>query len=745
MTSIRELKLKLKHPVTVQGTPPPAHVPAHIADMSVRDAALAYAEAGLFVVPVRAGSKSPGSLVGAEWTKQSSRDAKTIKEWFTRWPTANVGIHAGKSGLLVFDLDKADDLEQLPADIAGDLRLGTFQRSRTGARGHYVFADTLGYGNAAGGFAPWGEVRGRNGFIMAAPSIHPDTGESYRWADDCGEIVETPASLRALIGSTALEAAEPLTPNDLNAFLAQHATETAPARLDSMVRAFRERSENEARHTAMQGILVGSFRDARHGLYSARRAFDTLAKAYTEAFQTAGSRCPPPGEFGAMAQWAAAQPEPAEVAARLWDMSPVLKSVLEAAHKWGVSPWALLGEGLLRALLAVPPSWYLPDVVGSPAPLNLFVSLVGRSGAGKGAAGGLADRVFQFGDSDTVADLNAQKPGSGEGIPTLFGRYDAKTKHVHHLHTRAHARFNEIDQLTGMESRQGSTLSALLRECWSGEKMGTSTNDASRTNRLETGRYRYVMTVGVQPERAGWLLDGESGGLPQRFLWMSATDPDQPMPSAASGDTPPVVKLPRWDFDRLAWLSQMGMPVPEEAWQQTFSIPDAVRQQIREARQAGMQGRTNAMDGHRLLLMEKAALGFAVMHDKTHGFDLEHWQMAERLMLHSDATLTSIRSTLGEANRRRADSRAASEGRGEVIRSDAAEAELRSRCRERIVTILSAGDDWIAGADLRRKLSTPQKQVCEDVLQELLDDGTLMKKRVGTVSKGSRYRIRNDQ
>ena len=35
---------------------------------------------------------------------------------------------------------------------------------------------------------------------------------------------------------------------------------------------------------------------------------------------------------------------------------------------------------------------------------------------------------------------------------------------------------------------------------------------------------RFGLSVGIQPDRAGWLLDEADGGTPQRFLWLPVTD-----------------------------------------------------------------------------------------------------------------------------------------------------------------------------------------------------------------------------
>ena len=57
----------------------------HIPDIGDDDslaAALAYAAAGWYILPVKAGTKDPGGIVGKGWPGKSSRDPKIITAWF---------------------------------------------------------------------------------------------------------------------------------------------------------------------------------------------------------------------------------------------------------------------------------------------------------------------------------------------------------------------------------------------------------------------------------------------------------------------------------------------------------------------------------------------------------------------------------------------------------------------------------------------------------------------------------------
>jgi hypothetical protein len=156
-------------------------VPEISADTDVLTAALAYAEAGWYVLPVRLGTKDPGSVVGKRWQDKSSREPKQITAWFAG-TTHDVALHCGRSGAIVFDVDNPTKLPEL---LRRHLDRAPFQSTRPDVpgRGHYIFLQPHGrrIGNSTGRLGgAWGEVRGANGVIMAQPSHHPDGGH-YKW------------------------------------------------------------------------------------------------------------------------------------------------------------------------------------------------------------------------------------------------------------------------------------------------------------------------------------------------------------------------------------------------------------------------------------------------------------------------------------------------------------------------------------------------------------------------------------
>lgn len=76
-------------------------------DMSNLEAALAYAERGLGVIPIQAGGKAPACAHGY---KDATTDPDQITEWFSSRPEWNLGIATGvASGVVVFDYDIRND------------------------------------------------------------------------------------------------------------------------------------------------------------------------------------------------------------------------------------------------------------------------------------------------------------------------------------------------------------------------------------------------------------------------------------------------------------------------------------------------------------------------------------------------------------------------------------------------------------------------------------------------------------
>lgn len=111
-------------------------------------------------------------------------DRGQIREWWRRWPNANVGVVTGpKSGIFVVDVDARsggfETLERLEA-AHGDL---TTLSAQTGGGGlHLVFRYPRGATISSGAnvLGPGIDIKGDGGYIVVAPSLHA-SGDRYAW------------------------------------------------------------------------------------------------------------------------------------------------------------------------------------------------------------------------------------------------------------------------------------------------------------------------------------------------------------------------------------------------------------------------------------------------------------------------------------------------------------------------------------------------------------------------------------
>jgi hypothetical protein len=112
----------------------------------------------------------------------ASTDAGRIREWWRRWPLANIGLRTGVA-FDVVDIDGPEGLEALNAYRA-DRPITWGPEAITGGGGWHLLHLPSGAGNRAG-LLPHVDYRGAGGYIVAPPSIHP-SGKRYQWAEMAG-------------------------------------------------------------------------------------------------------------------------------------------------------------------------------------------------------------------------------------------------------------------------------------------------------------------------------------------------------------------------------------------------------------------------------------------------------------------------------------------------------------------------------------------------------------------------------
>lgn len=221
----------------------------------LRQVALDAAAAGLFVFPVKPGSKIPafhgetrcrgrGPCAGGHqgWEQRATRDPAQIRRWWShsssRW---NVGIACGPSGLVVIDLDTRTQplpewggattgrevLDQLAAQH-GEMLPHTYSTvtPTDGEHLYYWMPEGLALRNTHGGhghsLGPLIDTRAGGGFVVGAGSIRPEG--AYLVAEH-GQIAELPAWLATLLTPPPATRPQGTTPKGLttkraNAYIA---------------------------------------------------------------------------------------------------------------------------------------------------------------------------------------------------------------------------------------------------------------------------------------------------------------------------------------------------------------------------------------------------------------------------------------------------------------------------------------------------------------------------------------------
>lgn len=169
-----------------------------MADRDRLKAALRYARRGWAVFPLN--GKKP--FRGTAGHNDATTNEKMIHSWWKKWPDANVGIACdSQRGPIVLDIDGPSGHSLLKTL---ELPLTRSASSRSG-RLHLYF-DPMTDGTAVprlirlkrDGVKYAFDILGDGGYVVAPPSIHPDTGKPYEWTSK-RTVVPLPEVIKTLI------------------------------------------------------------------------------------------------------------------------------------------------------------------------------------------------------------------------------------------------------------------------------------------------------------------------------------------------------------------------------------------------------------------------------------------------------------------------------------------------------------------------------------------------------------------
>jgi hypothetical protein len=141
--------------------------------------ACARANGGHSVFPCK--NKKP-LVEGGGGFKGATRDLKQIRDWWTKWPDAQIGVPTGQMNrLVVVDIDGEQGAAWLKTKLFPATRV---VESRPGRRQYWF---QLPEGRvvkcSVEQLAPQVDVRGEGGYVIAPPSIHHLTHKPYRFVN----------------------------------------------------------------------------------------------------------------------------------------------------------------------------------------------------------------------------------------------------------------------------------------------------------------------------------------------------------------------------------------------------------------------------------------------------------------------------------------------------------------------------------------------------------------------------------
>lgn len=270
-------------------------------DADLIRAAIAYANAGFYVLAVEPDTKRPAAFYGKGWPHMSSRDPQEIAYWFSGSPY-QLALHIGRSGAVAFDIDEPDKIPAVLQRAFDECRPPTQSTRKVGGRGHRLFQvpDGRRLGNSVGGLGRgWGDVRGRNGIIVVEPSFHTkhSEGGQYKWLTT-GHVPLLPDYVAELLPDAGVDT-EAATDAVVRQFLEEYTEERRSALLTAVLNKFSKELQEGSRHEALVRNLVWAMREARLGWYPAQVAADTLQAMFVNAMK--GERHPRPEFHGALA------------------------------------------------------------------------------------------------------------------------------------------------------------------------------------------------------------------------------------------------------------------------------------------------------------------------------------------------------------------------------------------------------------------------------------------------------------
>lgn len=416
-----------------------------------------------------------------------------------------------------------------------------------------------------------------------------------------------------------------------------------------------------------------------------------------------------------------------------WNARPELAYIKQAAEARLVAPKAVLMAAVGRGIASVPTEFVLPPIIGAETSFNYFVCFVGESGGGKGTATKLAETLFDFKQTDI--NFTTSTPGSGEGVVSTYLKI--KDNKWVQQYESALINFDEIDNFKATSDRQGSTLSAVIRQSFMGEQIGGTYSKT--TKELLRNSYRMALLLSAQPLRSAGLLEDSDGGTPQRFIFIQTTNPECPdvddlpeFPARLSWSPPkPILDVKASRNKRnepQPILGKLDSP-PEEvvvAEKQLIPIdvhPDIIRE-LKIARIDKIRTGHTKDEGHLGLTRLKTAFGLAYLNGRL-DINLEDWKLSAIVMLWSKQAINQIKTALEHKNLKDQMARTTAAADRQEYLEKRSETGKLDDAKKKILGLVESGVNKIAGANMIKQQLRRQREFVDEAIESLIKENKI--------------------
>jgi hypothetical protein len=565
--------------------------------ISMLEYALKYAQKGWRVIPLHTpkdngecscnkdcaknNGKHPRTMRGL---KDATTDAEKIRFWWECWRDANIGIVTGpESGFLVLDVDPRsggnDSLQDLENEIG---ELPATLTSRTGGDGfHYLFVHSgEQIKNSSGKVGKGLDIKAKDGYIVAPPSLHA-SGKRYEWIDESAEIAPLPLWLSHLAtdkvqknkinrgGAKALDQSFAKSEDDFSTF------EELNAELKRRIMSHDTAKMQNDGWWHCKGICHDGNGNSAIMFNPSTGAVKCMSGcSHSDLLQAFGLPVRPKNgsaSFSAFSAFAASEEIkfPTLRSAALYGLAGDIVRTISPHSE--ADPAALLIQTLAAFGSCIGRSAYF-SAEADRHYMNLFAVLVGASSKGrKGTSWGQVRRLFESIDAEWSSGCIQNGLSSGEGLiwsvrdpiekqepikdKRIVTGYQTVTVDFGVEDKRCFVMEPEFASVLKVMSREGNTLSAIIRQAWD---TGNLRVMAKNSPAQATDAHVSIIAHITKDELKRTLRETETAnGFANRFLWVGVQRSKLLPEGGKLSDTelsPLIDKL----HNALKWSSERG-------------------------------------------------------------------------------------------------------------------------------------------------------------------------------------------